>query len=358
MVRILYVPNEHGEHRQFGIRSTLGKLRAAGLVTDVKIFSLLWRIREGLDAPNQRKILLQVAEEYRADIVLLQHLGGTGISREDLRRLRGSCGFMIYHEADPYSRYVHALPREARLAGQLSDVVFTVGNGVFADNFRRAGAVDVRWEPSIFDPGRFGHLSVEPEMVRTFDVVMVANRNKPRLRGLPNWRDRIAFVEYMEQRFGPRFAIFGRGWTGPSAQGQVPYSEQASAIRSGWVSANWDHFAKEPLYFSDRLPTSLATGSVHATTAHAGFRDYFIGADKFLLLSENFADLADRIEVYLQETEPEDRLLREREARKYAHDNLRQDDQLIRMLNHAGAAIDVEKYQTVRSSFAHPIEEV
>lgn len=356
--RILYVPNEHGSARQSGIRTTFSRLRSGGCVSDVKIFSLLWRIREGMDGALQRRKLVQLAADYRPDIILMQHLGGTGIVRDELKELKDSCDALIYHEADPYSRLVHGLPREAREAGAVADVVFTVGTGTFARNFERAGASDVQWEPSIFDSERFGRERPLANHHRDFDIVMVANRNRPRLRGLPNWRDRIRFVNYMETRFGSRFAIFGRGWTGPSAQGTVAYSDQSSAIRSGWVSANWDHFALEPKYFSDRLPTSLATGSVHATTAHPGFDQIFPGAEPFLLMSKSMVALGDRIEQYLTNVDADERIEREAAAWEFAHRHFRQDDQLVRMLNRGGAGIDQSSYEPLRELRVDALDEM
>lgn len=356
--RILYVPNEHGDARQSGVRKTLARLLDAGLIDDVRVFSLLWRIREGMAADEQRRALLDVAEAYRPDILLMQHLGGTGLRRHEIETMKVCSGSFIYHEADPYSRFLHPLPREARDAGRTADIVFTVGSGVFAANFRRAGARDVRWMPSIFDPERFGSTPPRPVMRRDFDVVMVANRNRPRLRGLPNWRDRIAFVDYMARRFGRRFAIYGRGWDGPSAVGPVAYSDQSAAIRSGWISANWDHFSDEPRYFSDRLPTTLASGSVHATTFHPGFGDIFEGTRGFLLLSRDRDALGDMIENYLGKTTPEERFERERQAWAYAHRTLRQDDQVVKILNAGGAGIDANQYARARDATVATLSEM
>lgn len=341
--RIFYVPNESGNGRQFGVRRALADLQRTGLVGEVEALSLLWRIRDGGDAEEHRQSLIRAVGEFQPDIVLMQHLGGTGLTSRHFATLRATGEFrFIYHEADPYTRILHPLPREARLAGRWADVVFTVGTGVFARNFDAVGAADVRWESSIYDPGRFG-LAEASASERPFDVVMIANRNTPRLRGLPNWRDRIRFVERLQERFGTRFAIYGRGWHGPSAQGPIPYSEQNQAIHSGWVSANWDHFASEPDYFSDRLPTSLATGTIHATTWHPGFDKLFGDETRgFLLTDRSLERLIDGIEYYLDTSSPTERITSAQQAQTYAARHFRQDDQLVRMLNAGGADIAPE----------------
>lgn len=341
--RIFYVPNEGGDARQFGIRRALTDLQQAGLVSAVEVLSLLWRIRNGGDPEEHRKSLIRSVRDFQPDIVLMQHLGGTGLTNRHFAALRATGDFqLIYHEADPYTRMLHPLPREACRAGRWADVVFTVGTGVFARNFRTSGARDIRYECSIYDPGRFG-LAEPPAIERPFDVVMIANRNTPRLRGLPNWRDRIRFVDHLQDCFGARFAIYGRGWNSPSSQGPIPYSEQDRAIHSGWVAANWDHFASEPNYFSDRLPTSLATGTVHATTWHPGF-DEFFGDEThdFLLTDRSLDGLIDRIEHYLDASSPAERIASARRSQSYAAQHFRQDDQLVRILNAAGGGIAPE----------------
>jgi len=334
-IRVLYVPNEHGQGRQAGIRRAFADLLNAGLVDEVSVFSLLWRIRAGGNAEGHRQDLIGRVKEFQPSIVLMQHLGGTGLERRHFQAIRRIADFaLIYHEGDPYTRFVHPLPKEARLAGRFSDVVYTVGAGTFARNFLASGAANVRWEPSTFDPGRFGRIPVDSIPHRDHDVVMIANRNTPRLRGLPNWRDRIRFVEYMQDRFKDRFVIFGRGWTGPGALGPIDYSKQGDAIRSGWVTANWDHFADEPNYFSDRLPTSLAEGSVHATGFHPGFDQIFGNETRqFLKSAPTHQALGDLIEEFLADTTPERRIEAGRHAQAFAQRRFRQDDQLVRLLN-------------------------
>lgn len=333
--RILYVPNEAGTFRQVGFRRPFANLVSAGLVEEVDVFSLQWRILNGGDAEQHRQDLVARVRSFKPDVVLMQHLGVTGLRRSHLEAMRKSCKFdLIYHEGDPYSRFIHPLPSAARAAAVASDVVFTVGAGLFARNFRRAGARDVRWASHCFEPERFRMQDVTKPAEKTHDVVIVANRNKPRLRGLPNWRDRISFVQHLQERFGSRLAIYGKGWTGVGAMGPVDFSKQDLAIRSGWISANWDHFASERSYFSNRLPISLAAGSIHATTLHPGYDHVFPdSASAFLIFGASPRELGASIEKVLNSTSDSDRLAAGRQAQEYAYRRFRQDDQLVSFLN-------------------------
>jgi len=195
-----------------------------------------------------------------------------------------------------------------------------------------------------FDPDRFPDAGPPVATGRDLDVTVIANRNTPRLRGLPGWRDRIAFVELVQAEFGDRCAIYGRGWGGPGAAGPVPFDEQQGRIRGAWVSANWDHFAGESKYHSDRLPISLAAGSVHATTNHPGFDDLFPAhVRRSMLLGDSPRSLLAAIVGHLRDTTPADRLEMMANAQDYAWANLRYDDQLVEMLNSVGAGIDADE---------------
>ena len=340
--RVLYVPNEAGEFRQLGFRGPLANLAASGQIAAASVFSLQWRILNGGDPEEHRRNLIRRISSFKPDLVLMQHLGVTGLRTRHFREMRRAARFeLIYHEADPYSRYLHPLPRSAQAAGRAADVVFTIGTGTFRENFVRAGASDVRWSPHVFEPERYPFRPVMEDPSREYDVVIVANRNTPRFRGHPNWRDRIRFVELMQQRFGQRLAIYGRGWEGIGAKGAIDFSMQNQAIRSAWVSANWDHYAAEPGYFSNRLPISLASGSIHATTRHPGYDKIFPShTEKFLILQDNIRGLTEDIAEYLSTTSPADRIAAAKDAQAFAYKNYRQDGQVVQLLNAKSTWID------------------
>lgn len=339
--RVLYVPNEAGDFRQLGFRRPFANLVAAGLIADVSVFSLQWRIRNGGDPEQHRQDLISRVREFRPNLVLMQHVGSTRLTDRHFQAMRKAGDFeFIYHEGDPYSRYIQPLPRAAGSAGRFADVVFTVGSGVFMDNFRRTGSSDVRWASHVFEPDRYHRVPVSPALTRPYDVVIVANRNSPRLRGHPNWRDRIRFVSHMQERFAGRIAIYGKGWSGVGAMGPIDFSSQDEGIRSAWVSANWDHYSKEPKYFSNRLPISLAAGSVHATTWHPGYDEVFSANQPFLILGKTPRTLADSIDMYLKGSSPSERITAGRQAQALAYSRYRQDDQLVSFLNFKAKLVD------------------
>lgn len=359
-MRVLYIPNEHTGFPQLGFRRAFTNLKDARLIEDVSVFSLQMRVENNTDSEIEIQNLFKRIAEFKPDVVFMHKPAATGLRQRHLAQLRRAHNFrLIYHEADPYRGPLHPLPFASRAVAKFSDVVFTVGSGEFARNFRRAGAKDVRYVPWCFEQDRVQVQSPLTESDKTHDVVLIANRNTPRWRGLPNWKDRIRFVELLQTRFGERLALYGRNWSGISAMGPCDFHTQSLTIKTGWISANWDHFSTEPKYFSDRLPISLASGSVHATTFHRGYEDLFPkNSERFLILGRSPEHLVDSIEERLTTTSKLELLEAGREARTFAEQNFRQDRWIVNMLNFDGVHIDPKKAELVWDAAAPPTSEI
>ena len=343
LARILYVPSESGPLAHSGPRRALSALLEAGLVEDVRIVSLLRRVQAN-GPRDERAMLLETLRDFRPSIVYLTHPGGTGLTPNDFRAWRKGADFkFLLTEMDAYHWWFKPHAREARAAANFADVVFVSGSGSLIRLMRRAGARDVRWIAQAYDPGMFGLAPITGQNNKA-DVVMIGARIRSKfepLRGLPGAQARRRAVASLDAAFGERFHVYGDGWAARGAMGPLPFDAQEQAIRTAWVSANWDHFPNEPDYHSNRLPISLACGTVHFTTRHPGFDRQF-GELPFLRFVDRPEDLVPRIREYLAETTPDQRLEHARQARAYAGANLRQDDKYALMLNAVGAAIDLD----------------
>lgn len=339
--RILYIPNEPGDFVQRGSRRTLGGLLDAGLIDDARIVSLLHRVQEG-DGPEERARLLQVVREFKPTIVLLDKPAGTGLRPRDVLAWRAVAEFVfVISDMDAYHWWSKPLPADSRALAPCTDLVFVPGTGLLTRNYLRAGANDVRWNPHVYDPGSFGRLEITDETV-SHDVVMIGSMigsRFGRLRRLPGAVDRGRLAAELNHQFGSNFALFGTGWAEEIGSGPIPYLDQERAIRSAWVTANWDHFPAEPKYFSDRLPISLASGTVHFTTWHPGFDELF-GELPFLRLVKRQTDMVPAIRSYLESTSAADRVDHARQARVFAASHYRQDIRFVELLNMAGARIN------------------
>ena len=55
----------------------------------------------------------------------------------------------------------------------------------------------------------------------------------------------------------------------------LDFNRQGEVIRDSWISVNWHHFDKIPMYSSDRLPISLACGIPHITNYQPGYEHVY-----------------------------------------------------------------------------------
>ena len=94
-MRILYVPNEASHFRQQGIREALGDLKFSNLIEDFRVFSLLLRVAESKQPKVQIRLLSQLITEFKPDVVLLQHMGGSGLNKSYVEALRSLHDFKL-----------------------------------------------------------------------------------------------------------------------------------------------------------------------------------------------------------------------------------------------------------------------
>lgn len=338
--RVLYLPNERGTGRQRGPRLALAQLTSAGLVAGVRIFSFLWRL-EKESKSETFAALCSALGKFRPNIILVQHPEGTGLGINEWRHLRSIYpSTLIYQEGDAYDLFRKRIPMEVRAAAKTADVSFTAGASNQLAYMRRAGSKDARWLPSTFNPHDFGSKPIPVN--RDFDVVMIANESSSKvpLKSIPGSRQRMSLAKQLERRFGSRFAVFGRGWSGPSAHGPVEYLSQEDVVQSGWVTANWDHYPRERSFFSDRLPIALASGTIHVTSTHPGYDSLFGDELGFLHHLGSVEAVVERVESILSRGEDTQLLNYMRQGRLFAQNKFRQDDNLVQLLNAGGAGID------------------
>jgi hypothetical protein len=268
--RLLYLPNEIVVGDQYGPRACFSELHGQGRLSGYRAVSILPEIRNH-GVRRAWSTLLATAAELRPTLVLVQHLAGSGLRRSHFEALRTAVpeAVLAYHEADAYGILRKRLPVEARAAGRAADVTFVSGTGSLVRNFRWAGAEPVEYSPQAYDPTRFGHL--DPASGRRVGVVMIANdtTGRRRFRGLPGGRDRARLVELAARAFGEDFVLHGTGWRVRQARGPLRYGDQERAYQRAKVAINWDHFPGEPGYYSDRLPTCMASATPQVTTWHA-----------------------------------------------------------------------------------------
>ncbi|GAB4405691.1 MAG: hypothetical protein OHK0053_31720 [Microscillaceae bacterium] len=283
-MKLLYLPNEtalDNKRTQIGPRKAFQALIDQGELSGLEIFSFLYEAKQNQENyADTRQKILALAQSFQPDIIFWQHIDYFEITDDFIRQLLAidSKPKLVYHEADPYGRYIKRINDNMRVMFRHADAVFMVGLGLFADLAREAGARRVYFAPHNFETVRSGS-PWEPTLQREYDLVMIANALgyvKVPGRFFPGSQRRRELGKKLSERFGKRFALYGKGWDGLEAsRGMLPFDQQEQAIRSAWLSINWDHFDQVPFYFSNRLPISLAAGVVHVTSWHPGYEQVF-----------------------------------------------------------------------------------
>jgi len=281
-LRLLHLPNERSkalDKRQVSARKAFEWMHDTGVLDRYDVFSFLLEAERpgGTQAARQR--LLALAEEVQPDLLFWQHNTEFDVSPAFLKQLKGvsSRPKLVYHDEDPYGHYIKPMPGPMRTLLAASDLAFLGGTGAFFDLARKYGATDVCFAPHCFDAIRYGR-PWTPTTQREVDIVMIANFGATRIPGrlFPGAGKRRRLVDALTDEWGARFALYGSGWGDRvSARGRAPFLDQEKAIRTGWVSVNWDHFDHVPFYHSNRLPISLAAGVPHVTSRHQGYNILF-----------------------------------------------------------------------------------
>lgn len=335
--RLLYVPNESREGDQYGPRACFEELLSQGRLSGYRAVSILPRVRE--HGPDRAwATVLAAAAELSPTLVLLQHLAGSRLRRAHLRALRAAVpgAVLAYHEADAYGTVRKRLPVEARAASRSADITFVSGTGSLVRNFRLAGAGRVEYSAQAYDPTRFGRRPPAGTHRRA-GVVMIANdtTGDRRFRGLPGARDRVRLVELAARAFGDDFVLYGRGWRVRQAAGPLRYDDQELAYQQGTVAITWDHFPREPGYYSDRLPICMASGTPQVTTWHASL-DRQVPAGNGVFFARRVEEVVELAAGLLARPRSELDELGAR-ALRFAAAHLRQDQQYARMLDQMAA---------------------
>lgn len=282
----MFWPNEpahiYPRGQQLGPREAFEVALAEGQITALETFSYLREKADVLDDSQFLALTVEKIQAFRPDIMFVQHVTGSGLEAPFWKEVRAASGdaTMVYHEADPFDRFVKRIDRSMKAFLPHAQIVYSCGMGQFMALMGKYSSAEFRYLPHSVQASRFA-IGDPRATKKEFDFVMIGNRGvRKRLKFayLPGGGRRAEFARQLSEVFGSRFALFGRGWEKlRSSRGLLPFDDQATFIQKARVSVNWDHFDKEPYYFSDRLPISLAAGVPHVTTWHPGYEHQFAG---------------------------------------------------------------------------------
>ena len=282
-LRLFYVPNESVEGDQIGPRKAFRLLHEQGVLSAYTAYSYLVEGAKAASHDEALQHLHAAVQDFQPDVIYFQHLNRSyPVDQAYVRQLKSvaSRPRFVWHDPDPYGKFIKPLDRTMKAALAESDMAILVGLGYLAEHVRRAGAKRVLFAPHSYDDERFGQ-AWQPTLSRPYDAVMIANltclKRVPFLF-LPGGRQRKRMSRAFHRAYGDRYAVFGagQGWQGePYCRGPIPFDAQERTIRSAWLTINWGQFDEIAFYSSDRLPISLASGVVHITNHQRGYEHLF-----------------------------------------------------------------------------------
>ena len=185
-----------------------------------------------------------------------------------------------------------SVPRSFLQAAQRSDLVMLTSMGVLADYVARYTRAPILLSPNGACQVRFAEISATaPPAAPEFDVVFIGSRNASRnpLRPYHAFaRRRERLVDALSRRFGSRFAVFGHGWEGrPSAQGPVPFDQQAEAARRGRVVVGGVPYSTARYYTSNRPFIQMTSGVPLVDSFVPGVETLFRPEEHWILADEH-----------------------------------------------------------------------
>ncbi|PKD39384.1 hypothetical protein CWO84_16875 [Methylomonas sp. Kb3] len=263
-LRLLYLPVENVEGDQRARRKIFADMLAEGRLEALEIFSYRLFGREyGWDEMAKR--VLDIAREFAADAIYWHGLWGGHLNEDIMRQIKSlpSKPAICNENGDPFGNiWVVPYPKCLLSLVKYTDVCFNSGLGRVAEYLKRKGAGHVYLLPHGYDEVSFNDLGRQESSYEN-DLVMIANQWKSRrpFASAPGAKSRPMLIQALEEEFGSRFALYGKGWDKFScARGPIDFFKQVDAYNKSKVAIGIPQFSDIEYYESNRPFNTIATG--------------------------------------------------------------------------------------------------
>lgn len=269
--RVLLITNEARPGDSAGQVDGYRLLHRLGELGQVDVVS--WREGFG-DQPEGAAVRVASAIRLsKPDIAVVWSPKSFPASRSQFEMIRAALGraTILHWEGDAWHRG-KPIPEPMTWWLSESHVLYSVGGPPQVTDLMAHGAREVRQMLHTYCHLQFRRAEeTEPEPVWSKRVIMIGNNlmTIPGATGLPGSFKRWELGRRLSRFDG--FQLRGSGWGRVGLRAtQLPYRDQAKAIRASALSVNWDHFAYIADYASDRLPIGMIAGRAHVTVRHPG----------------------------------------------------------------------------------------
>lgn len=276
-MKLLVLLNENPAGAHDDVHRAIKNCNEQEKITDYIIYPFLAKLAEGRKEKEVLKEIVEIAKNFQPELILWMHIDKFNVNQDAIYELRNlnSKPVMGYWDGDIYQSLFQSVPNEVLKLSEACDVVFVQGFGDMSRKMESKGCRDIRYIPAFGDDKRFYPIRYQHKKV--YEIVLIGNyvtsRNPFRIT-LPGTKFRKELAEVFSERFGNKFAVFGYGWKGSFAKGQLPYLDQHRIYSSGkvTVSVNTNN---GKYYFSDRLPIAMLSGIPVVQSYEEGFDKLF-----------------------------------------------------------------------------------
>lgn len=276
-MRVLIVLNENPVGSHPDVYEAFEALTAEGTIDGFDVIPFLHMRNAGMPDMEIVEAIRRAVVTGDHGLVIWMHTGSLVVPDDALDAILAASGNpkMAYWEGDSYHPWYKPLPPQMAAIMRRCDAVFMPCGGSVLETLRRAGVRRVLYAPSCASGTRFPHVW-RADDAHEHDIVVVGNKVSSRIpfRTMPGARRRAMIVKALIKRYGRGVAVYGSGWTGRNAMGPVAFDEQTDVYRRASLTVGIDNLA-DPLFFSNRLPITLATGTPILYRRNPGYNDVF-----------------------------------------------------------------------------------
>ena len=234
------------------------------------------------------RVICDQAREWRPDLVFMQIQSGGIVDAATCRALRGYGATVVNWSGDVRE----PMPRWYFEMGPALDLML-VTNADWVERLRRADVnaayLQIGFNQEIFHPWGLAAVDVPP-------IIFLGSHYGNRF---PLSRQRLEMVQFLRQRYGRQFGVYGAGW--PFKTRKLNWWEEAAAYRGCKIAIGHNHLLLDR-YTSDRLFRAMGSGAFYLTSAYPGLEQEFVPGRHL----ETWADLGDlgrKIDYYLEHDE-------------------------------------------------------
>lgn len=269
---------------------------------------------------NVNENAIQMVRSFKPDIIFMQIQQEGVIREETVLEFKKNGAFVVNFTGD--------------VRFPIPDWYYKLGRHIDFTLFSNMTDVEKMNEDKV--PSRYLEIGIDPliytntgSLSPSRNIVFFGNNYGE--HKFPMSQYRIQMVQFLKEKFGDNFGVFGNGWS--RADGNLNHSqhEEASAYRAAKIAINVSHFEYKK-YSSDRLLRILATGvPICLAKWYPDIENDFTDG-YHLRIWRNLDELQALCNYYLDEKNNEERMLIAKQGFELAHSKFTFDNMVLNLI--------------------------